>query len=573
MPIGSEFFLEPRNALQRQYEALRAYYAGGSASAEAAVNFGYTPGSFRVLCHQFQHDEKFRERFFSAPVQSGRKRDRVRDAVIGMRKRNLSIYDIQREMEHAGTQISVNTVRVILEEEGFARLPRRLDDERLDELGPHTAAVADVRQVDWSPRAFDTRVAGLFLFAPLMAGLDLPAICRAAKLPGSKMIPAVQALRTLLAMKFIGMKRKSHVMDFIFDEGIAVFAGLNVVPKRSYLASYSTSVDRRKNVAFMKQWFTAIRETGLETGTSFDLDFHTIPAQGEDDLLEKHYLSKRSRSQKGVLVFLAQDADARVLCYSNADVYRQDSKGEILTFADYWRERTGDWPEELVFDSALTTQANMLELDDRGIRFITLRRRSKKMLEAVQATPASAWRRIKLSNVARKFSTPRVLDRKIRLPEYPREIRELVVTDLGREDPIFILTNHMRLSPATVIGRYARRMLIENGIAEHIDFFHLDALSSVVGLKVDFDLQVTLMASALYRMLATRVGRNFKRAHPRTLFRRLIDTPGRIRITDSSVEVVIPKKAYNPLLVAAGLADAPTPMPWFGDRELVITIR
>jgi len=39
----ARFFLEPVNALHRQYEALRAYFVDGLSSAEAARRFGYTP--------------------------------------------------------------------------------------------------------------------------------------------------------------------------------------------------------------------------------------------------------------------------------------------------------------------------------------------------------------------------------------------------------------------------------------------------------------------------------------------------------------------------------------------------
>jgi hypothetical protein len=56
------------------------------------------------------------------------------------------------------------------------------------------------------------------------------------------MIPAAQAVRSLLALKLIGAERKSHVMDLVTDRAIALFAGINVVPKRSYLAAYSSRI-------------------------------------------------------------------------------------------------------------------------------------------------------------------------------------------------------------------------------------------------------------------------------------------------------------------------------------------
>ena len=223
-----------------------------------------------------------------------------------MRKRNLSVYDIQRELAAGGHAISVNALAVLLRAEGFARLPRRRDDERPDVRRPEIQAAADVRRLDLEPRSFRTSLGGLFLFLPLMKDIRLQEVLRQAELPGSIMVPAEQALRTLLALKLIGKERKSHVMDLVCDPGIALFAGLNVVPKRSYLASYSSRVDRRACVRLMAAWFDEVRRAGLPRGDSIDVNFHSVPANTTAEPLEKHYISSRSRSrsQTSVLVFL-----------------------------------------------------------------------------------------------------------------------------------------------------------------------------------------------------------------------------------------------------------------------------
>ena len=121
-----------------------------------------------------------------------------------------------------------------------------------------------------------------------------------------------------------------------------------------------------------------------------------------------------------------------------------------------------------------------------------------------------------------------------------------------------------------LIGRYAQRMLIENGIAEAIQFFHLDALSSLVGLKVDFDLQLTLMASWLYRLLAQKVGGIYATAEAKTLYHQLLEVSATVTVEDSRVVVQLHKRAHNPLLKASRLADGATPMPWFGGKQLLI---
>jgi hypothetical protein len=567
------FFLAPDSPLQRQYEALRAYFVEGLPSHQVARRFGYTPGSFRVLCHQFRHDPARRAAFFPAAGQGPHPapaRDRVRDLVVAMRKRNLSVYDIRRELAAAGHDISINALATLLREEGFARLPRRLDEERPQATRPEAAAMADVRALSLEPRSFRTRLGGLWFFVPLMRDIRLAEVLGKAELPGSIPIPAEQAVRTLLALKLVGKERKSHVMDLVYDEGIALFAGLNVVPKRSYLAAYSSRVDHRASLRLLDAWSDEVHRIGLPRGRSFDLDFHTVPANAQQEPLEKHYVSSRSRSQKGVLVFLARDATERVLCYAHAGVPKAEQPDEVLKFVDFWQSRTGVPPEELVFDSQLTTHAHLDRLNRRGVRFMTLRRRSRGLLRAIWSRPASAWRRITLNSLTRTYRTPKVLDERIRLKGYEGELRQVTIIELGHEEPTVLLTNDFRSDCPALVTRYAQRMLIENGISEAIRFFHLDALSSMVGLKVDFDLQITIMASALYRLMADRIGREYAKAQAKTLYRNLLDVSATVRIGDADVIVTVDKRAHNPYLVASGLADHPTPMPWFGNKLLKI---
>lgn len=495
----------------------------------------------------------------------------MRELVVAMRKKNLSVYDIRRELKAQGHEISINSLSVLLREEGFARLPRRRDEERPESIKPEPADVADIRSLDLTDRVFRTRVAGLFLFVPLMAHLDLGQVASQAKLPGTKMVPAEQALRSLLALKLIGKERKSHVMNLVFDEGLALFAGLNVIPKRSYLAAYSSRIGTRGIERFMATWFQQVQQLGLARSGSLDLDFHSVPANSGQEPLQKHYISKRSRSQKGVLVFLARDAEQRVMCYSNAHVAKSEQADEILHFVNFWQQQTGQVPQELVFDSQLTTYANLRKLEDLNIHFLTLRRRTRALLAEIYARPRSAWRRVTLRALTRTYRTPRIYDEKVRIRDYgDRPVRQLSILDLGHEDPTILLTNDMHASPSALITRYAQRMLIENGIAEAIHFFHIDSLSSMVGLKVDFDLQLTLAASSLYRLFARQLPENYHHATAKVLFDSLLDVSGTVQIEHHQITVILDKRAHNPYLVDSGLADQPTPMPWLGGRKLVI---
>ena len=569
------FFLSPEFPLQKQYEALRAFLVDEEPSVDVAKRFGYSSGAFRVLCHQFRHDPDKRASFFRQPQrgpQSAPARDPVRDLAVAMRKRNLSVYDIQRELAEAGHTISINSLAVLMREEGFARLPRRADEERPSTVKPEIAAVADIRRLDLTPRSFRTPLAGLFLFVPLLDRIDVTRVVRAARLPGSKMIPAEQAVRSLLALKLLGAERKSHVMDLVLDQAIAVFAGINVVPKRSYLAAYSSRVDHKANLALMEAWLDQVEEAGLPHGASFDLDFHSVPANSGEEPLEKHYVSSRSRSQKGILVFLARDAEQRVIRYANAGVTKGEQAGEILQFVRFWEKHTGQLPDELVFDSQLTTYDKLSKLNRQGIRFITLRRRSRKMLGQIYSQPDSAWRRITLPALTRIYRTPKVLEERVTLSGYEGELRQITVLELGHEEPTVLLTNHPKLGPVELVTRYAQRMLIENGISEAVQFFHIDALSSMVGMKVDFDMQLTLMASSLYRMMARRIAREYVHAQAKTIFRNLLDLSGKVEINATSVVVTLDKRAHNPYLAASGLIDSSTSMPWFGNKKLILRL-
>jgi len=149
------------------------------------------------------------------------------------------------------------------------------------------------------------------------------------------------------------------------------------------------------------------------------------------------------------------------------------------------------------------------------------------MLRKVHSEPISAWRRIELEGVSRIYKTPRILDTKITLRDYHGPIRQLVIAELGyEEDPTFLITNQMNRSAPKIIQRYAQRMIIENNIAHGIDYFHMDALSSAVAMKVNLDLQLTLVASSLYRLLGSKLGNGYEKAKSRHIFRDFIDATG-----------------------------------------------
>ncbi len=315
------FFLEPRHPRQRQYEALRAYFVEGRPAKEAARAFGYSVGSFHVLCHHFRRDPA--PAFFTSPRRGPRsqpKKAAARETIVALRKQNYSVYEISATLKERHCPLSPTAVWEVLKAEGFAPLPRRRDDERPAYPRPTAEPIADVRTFSVAPRTFPTRFGGLFLFLPDLVRLDAAGLATAARLPGSRMIPAAHALRACLALKLWSVERKSDVMALVADEGLGLFAGLNVTPKKSFLGAYADRVDHARTLRLLAAWHDHLAGTQLFVGDSFNLDFHSVPYYGEHPVVERHYVSARSRRQPSVLVFLAQDADSRAFCYANADL-------------------------------------------------------------------------------------------------------------------------------------------------------------------------------------------------------------------------------------------------------------
>lgn len=311
-----------------------------------------------------------------------------------------------------------------------------------------------------------------------------------------------------------------------------------------------------------------LRNNGdLVTGESLNLDFHSMPYAGEHPVIEKHYVAMRSRRQPSILAFLAQDAGSNVFCYGNADLRKGEEAEEVFRFLDFWKAHHGGrLPGEIVFDSKLTTHAGLARLDQLGVPFITLRRRSPKLLAEAAALPASAWRVATLEHVARKFRTPRVFEQTVKIANRP--FRQLFIEDLGHEEPTILLTNQPRTTAKRLITRYAQRMLIENALSDGVRFFHANALSSSVGMKVDFDLALLVVASGLYRRIARQM-RGYADAQARQVFRDIIEMPATVKVSPTEVQVAFHRRAHLPIVLASE-AFAQTPaVPWWGDAKLV----
>jgi Transposase DDE domain len=216
-------------------------------------------------------------------------------------------------------------------------------------------------------------------------------------------------------------------------------------------------------------------------------------------------------------------------------------------------------------DRSRSVNAGLDRLDEAEITFVTLRRSSPALLKEIVNLPASAWRTVTLDLPQRKYRTPRVYEHKVCLRK--RTFRQLFIKDLGHDEPTILVTNDRRSTASQLITRYARRMLIENALADAVRFFHIDALSSSVGLKVDFDMALLVLASGLYRLMANRM-RGYQDAQARQIFRDLIDMPAVISISQREVAVRFHRRAHLPIVLASDLFNKSIAVPWWKGSKI-----
>lgn len=561
----AEFFARPAGATQRRYEALRAYFVEGFSAAEAARRVGWTTATMNTAVSEFRNGR--REFFVTARPgpKSAPAKDAARARIVALRRAGHSAHEISEALKDTDTPLNRTSVAEVLAEEGFTRQWPRPHAAR---GGPKKEPLARAEVVDFSsfPQRCSTKMAGLYLAIPELVALDLPRLVEEAGYPGTKVIPAVSTILSLLALKLLNMRRFAHVYDLAADPAAGLFAGLGAIPKATALTDYSYRTAHFHQAALLRALGASMRRGGLVEGADFDLDFHAIMHYGQDKVLEEHYVPRRSQRTASVLTFFAQDATSESLVYANADLLKANQAREVLAFCDHWRATSGSDPSLVVFDSKLTTQEVLGELDARGVRFITLRMRSPRLVASLEALPTEAWKPVSLNRPGSSHARPKVYeDRAATLSRYPGPIRQLAVKGLGHDKPTIIITNDTTTSVKAVIERYAHRMNIEQRLAESIRSFHIDALSSAVPLNVDLDVALSVVASAVCTSFRRRLA-GYATATPDTLQRRFLNSPGEILNRGGEIVVRLDKKTYNPVLRQADLPV--TAVPWWGGRTL-----
>jgi len=563
--------LKPR---QNQYEAIRAVAFEEGDMREVALRFGYTPQSLRTLINRL---ERGRHVLFPEIKRGPKGRHTSAETVKLItelrRKRRLNAREITRELNRLRISIGIRTVERILAETGFPRLRRRTHRERgISKTGTLIAqrsANLDIKGLQ--PFQEDCQVAGVFLFLPYILESGILDIARQCALPESNDIGKQQAALSMLLLKLIGNERLSHIKQYDMDRGLGLFAGLNILPKPTYMCSYSCRTEAAGLMAFQSKLVEHLRQLypELYPGKTINLDFHSIPHFGTESEMEKVWCGARGKALKGANTFFAQDGESDALIYTRADIKRSESSEEIKKFVNYWLEIKGIVDETLVFDSKLTHYGILYELDDDDVKFITLRKRSENLIKETLEIPEKEWEKVYLPIPKRKYKHVKVFQNRVELIKGKKTFRQVIIKDHGRAEPTFMISNNESMKLLDILIVYAHRWHIENKLSELIKFFSLNALSSPIMIRIHFDILWTVIADTLYHLF-TKDLRRFESCRAPKIFKQFIDMPGQVKYDGERFTVKIRKRATTPILLGVEKLNKEIRIPWLDYKPLKV---
>jgi hypothetical protein len=476
-------------------------------------------------------------------------------------------------LDGRGFDASEGKIYRICDENGFARLPKRSRQERQELM--ESNGYADVLQApvsaQWSfatEENFSSKGVGVLCFLPFIKAYGVDKALMDAPYPETKQIGKLSSLLAFLALKLSNVKRYGQDDGWCMDRGLGVFAGLNVLPKATWYSAYAAAVERKDNAVFMKSLNKIYEEHGLLSDTA-NIDFTAIPYWGDGDPFENNWSGKRSKAIISIQAALAQDPDTGILCYGDTTVKHDNQDNVALEFLDFYREGTGRKVSYLVFDSKFTTLGNLGRINGDGIRFITIQRKSKYLNEKIQRIPDNQWKSVKIEKANHKSRNVQYSESTVVNPHYGEQPLRQIFLKGNSIKPSTLLTNDFKLKATDVIGKYAKRWLVENEISEQIHFFHLNRNCSGIVVKVDFDLTMTILAHNLYRLLALNLP-GYAHNRAQSLYDTFIDNYGEIVVGKDVITVKMNRKRALPLL-RESLPEFDEPYPWLGKKRLVFT--
>ena len=422
---------------------------------------------------------------------------------------------------------------------------------------------------------FTTKYGGLFALAPFIKFLDIPSIFDELGIDRGDGIPATNLLLALISLKCSGISRYSHANDIREDRGISILAGLSKLPDQSLLHTFSGTLTEEKCQSISVLFAQRLINIGFLKGRKVNVDFHNIPAFGDDESLEKNWIVTRNRSMPSVRTLIAQDNESTAPFYATSDLKNIKPSEAIFLVANSCDELFGKGAAHLIMDSKVTTYPGLSKLNQRGFKFTTLRRRGKNLVKRIRNMPIEKFDKITIENPKRKYRRVPVLDEIIPLDGYEGEVRQIAMKRHGRKEPAFFITNDFKSSAKEIITDFTHRWRIENNISENMDFFSLNKLPSYTTVKIELDLILTIISDNLYKSFAREIPRcQFMK--PETIFRKFIHKTAKVQQVDDEIVVsfdyfreqgkVIPLlKELNTKLEKDGVNPSIT---WLGSKNL-----
>jgi transposase len=567
------YFKKPASPKQKQYEAIRAIVIDGKPIEVAAKRYGYKAGTIYSLLR----DARAGKIELFPAVKKGPRQKRtnpeIQDKIIEYRKMRLSTPDIQDRLAEETIRISSRTVERILTDAGFRKLRRRTNKELgktiKNKIIPERSEHLDFSELE--PFSVDCPAVGSFFFIPYILESGIIDIMKECELPDSSDIGSTQACLSMLLLKLIGRKRLSHVGTYDREPGFGIFAGLNVLPKPTYMNTYSCRCSETQLMNLQSKIITRLKKKYPDFYCSdyINLDFHSIPHYGDKSEMEKVWCGARGKTMKGANTVFVQDGQSNTILYTRADILRNEEAEEVKKFVTYWKKINGKVDETLVFDCKFTAYRVLDELEDDKVKFITLRKRYAKLIKETLDLPPKEWDKVYISIPKRKYKHVSVHESEVTLKNCSNTFRQIAIKDHGRSTPTFIITNNNELSIKDILEVYAKRWRIENKLAELVAFFNLNALSSPIMIRIHFDILWTLIADTLYHRFAHDL-RRFETNIAPTIFRKFIDMPGRVIYDGNKFVIKIRKRAHTPVLKEVEKLQKPFRVPWLSGKTVEI---
>lgn len=575
--LMENYFLNPKLTSHKHYEALRLYFVEKATAKTVAEKFGYSYRGFTALIEDFKrriNKDNAEDPFFIIR-KKGRKEEEfkndVEEIVINLRKKNYSIPDIKVFLDSKKKDISETNIFLILRKNGFARLPRRDKIERIKPENPKFKADASEPFRFDINEAFSSNSVGLFCFIPYIKKYGIDKIIEQSGYPETSTINRLSSIMCFLALKLSNVRRYSTDDIWCMDRGSGLFAILNVLPKVSWLSSYSDRVTKEMNFAFLKELHKLWKKEGLLSDTT-NLDFTTIPYWGDANHLENNWSGTRKHALASMLALLAQDPDTGIIDYGSTDIKHDNKDSVILEFLDFYHtdKSKNDALKYLVFDSKFTNYENLGNLDKRGVKFVTIRRRGKNIVDGIDKIPKAEFQKVRVPCAGNKTRLIKYNESFITLKKYEGKIRQIAIVGHGKIKPALIITNDFEIKIQDLIRKYCRRWLIEKSISEQIDFFHLNRVSSSMVIKVDFDLTMSILAQNIYRLFAQDLDR-YSSLEPSSIYEKFIYNGGFIEINEDSIHVKFKKKRNLPLILSTMQNFQNIKYPFMANKKIIFS--